>query len=84
MTTSIRPRTGTELRLTAAEARQVSDLTLRLAEQYLAADDERLLQELPLLTGELPVRVRRFLRAFSSTRQAVSARSTAISWTTSA
>nr|WSW58359.1 TauD/TfdA family dioxygenase [Streptomyces sp. NBC_00998] len=65
MTTSIRPRTGTELRLTAAEARQVSDLTLRLAEQYLAADDERLLQELPLLTGELPVRVRRFLRAFS-------------------
>ncbi|MEV6730415.1 guanitoxin biosynthesis L-enduracididine beta-hydroxylase GntD [Streptomyces sp. NPDC051364] len=65
MTTSIRPRTGTELRLTAAEARQVSELTLRLAEQYLAADDERLLQDLPLLTAELPVRVRRFLRAFS-------------------
>ncbi|MBT2542715.1 arginine beta-hydroxylase, Fe(II)/alpha-ketoglutarate-dependent [Streptomyces sp. ISL-44] len=65
MTTSIEPRTGTELRLTAAEARQVSELTLRLAGQYRAADDERLLQDLPLLTGELPVRVRRFLRAFS-------------------
>ncbi|MEU6126301.1 guanitoxin biosynthesis L-enduracididine beta-hydroxylase GntD [Streptomyces sp. NPDC047123] len=65
MTTSITPDTGTELRLTADEARQVSDLTLRLAEKYLAADDERLLQDLPLLTGDLPERVRRFLRAFS-------------------
>ncbi|MEU9291358.1 guanitoxin biosynthesis L-enduracididine beta-hydroxylase GntD [Streptomyces sp. NPDC048275] len=67
MTTSITPDTGTatELRLTADEARQVSELTLRLAEKYPAADDERLLQDLPLLTGGLPERVRRFLRAFS-------------------
>ncbi|WP_434599531.1 guanitoxin biosynthesis L-enduracididine beta-hydroxylase GntD [Streptomyces sp. A5-4] len=65
MTTSTNTRTGTELQLTAAEARQVSELTLRLSERYVAADDERLLQDLPLLTDGLPERIRRFLRAFS-------------------
>ncbi|MEU5344360.1 guanitoxin biosynthesis L-enduracididine beta-hydroxylase GntD [Streptomyces sp. NPDC020766] len=65
MTTSTQPQTGTELRLTAAEARQVAELTLRLSELYPAADDERLLQDLPLLADGLPGRIRRFLRAFS-------------------
>lgn len=68
MTTSTEPLTGTELRLTAAEARQVSDLTLRLAERHRAADDEELLLELPLLAAALPERVRRFLRGFALDR----------------
>jgi L-asparagine oxygenase len=65
MTTSTDQRIGTELRLTAEEARQVAELTRRLSERFPAAEDERLLQELPLLTDELPGRVRRYLRAFA-------------------
>uniref|UniRef100_UPI0034DF410A hypothetical protein n=1 Tax=Streptomyces flavofungini TaxID=68200 RepID=UPI0034DF410A len=53
MTTSTPPQTATELRLSAAEARQVSELTLRLAERYPAADDERLLQDQTVIARPL-------------------------------
>ncbi|WP_062650045.1 arginine beta-hydroxylase, Fe(II)/alpha-ketoglutarate-dependent [Streptomyces maremycinicus] len=54
------------LTLTPDEAEQTAELTLRLAERYIADDDPDLLLDLPRLATGLPVRTQRFLRAFAT------------------
>ncbi|MDX8035389.1 guanitoxin biosynthesis L-enduracididine beta-hydroxylase GntD [Lentzea sp. BCCO 10_0856] len=51
--------------LSAEEAAEVENLTLRIAKEYTGPEDEQLLRDLPLLAAELPVGQRRFLRDFA-------------------
>jgi len=51
--------------LSAEEAAEVENLTLRIAKEYTGPEDEQLLRDLPLLATELPMGQRRFLRDFA-------------------
>jgi L-asparagine oxygenase len=57
-------RPSGHLELTPGEARATAGLAQELARRFPAADDEELLDELPLLAAGLPARPRRFLRRF--------------------
>jgi Fe(II)/alpha-ketoglutarate-dependent arginine beta-hydroxylase len=65
MTADCLRETSNVLILTAEEAEQTRELAARLADEYSSTDDERLLHDLPLLTPELPLRVRGFLRTYA-------------------